>query len=350
MPTVSIHMPEQSGETGQVLYLRKVSDGTLLNAGGDALAESPASSGRFTATVAESITETLHAVVVSGSLTVRDGWMASGETIVRDGYPELSSVERVAVSAAVWDRVLTGATHNIVNSAGRRLRQIDAAAVVDAGTAQAGGATSITLAATASSTNDIYNGDRVEIIAGTGAGENAIITDYDGTTKVATVTPAFVITPDATSEYQIVPATSTVASWAGTAVTGDGDWAGLESSIAALNDLDSTAVQAAAAAALNAYDPPTNAEMEARTLEAADYATAAALTAAPAEVITLLGSGTEVYGHSYLESIKRIEVVSGAATLSGAGTGTEVMTSSDSSKTATFTVDGSGNVSAVVWS
>lgn len=98
------------------------------------------------------------------------------------------------------------------------------------------------------------------------------------------------------------------------------------------------------------YDPPTNAEMEARTLEAADYATAAALTAAPAEVITLLGSGTEVYGHSYLEAIKRIEVVAGAATLSGAGTGTEVMTSSDSSKTATFTVDGSGNVSAVVWS
>lgn len=329
MPTVSIHMPEQSGQTGQLLYLRSTSDGALLNAGGDALTESPASSGRFTATVAESITETLHAAVVSGSLTVRDGWMASGETIVRDGYPALSSVERVAVSAAVWDRVLTGATHNIVNSAGRRLRQVDAAAVVDAGTAQAGSATTITLASSASSTNDIYNGDRVEIVGGTGLGENAIITDYDGTSKVATVTPAFVITPDATSEYQIVPATSTVASWNGVAVTGNGDWAGLV-----------TLVQ----------DIPTTAEFEARTIAAANYATAAAVTAAPAQVITLLGSGTEVYGHSYLEAIKRIEVVAGAATLSGAGTGTEVMTSSDSSKTATFSVDGSGNVSAVVWS
>lgn len=38
-------------------------------------------------------------------------------------------------------------------------------------------------------------------------------------------------------------------------------------------------VQAAAAAALTAYDPPTNAEMEARTLVAASYATAAALDA-----------------------------------------------------------------------
>lgn len=66
-------------------------------------------------------------------------------------------------------------------------------------------------------------------------------------------------------------------------------------------------------------------------------------------VMNALGSGTQVFGHSYLESLKRVEMASGAATLSGAGTGTEVMTSSDSSKTATFTVDGSGNVSAVVW-
>ena len=43
--------------------------------------------------------------------------------------------------------------------------------------------------------------------------------------------------------------------------------------------LDATATQAAAAAALTAYDPPTNAEMEARTLVAASYATAAALDA-----------------------------------------------------------------------
>lgn len=104
--------------------------------------------------------------------------------------------------------------------------------------------------------------------------------------------------------------------------------------IAALNDLDSTAVQAAAAAALTAYGAATGSEV----------------SDVPGDTVTLLGSGTEVYGHSIIESIKRIEVVSGAATLSGAGTGTEVMTSSDSSKTATFTVDGSGNVSAVVWS
>jgi hypothetical protein len=45
--------------------------------------------------------------------------------------------------------------------------------------------------------------------------------------------------------------------------------------IAALNNLSSAQVQTAAAAALTAYDPPTNAEMEARTLLAAEYGTAA---------------------------------------------------------------------------
>lgn len=50
-------------------------------------------------------------------------------------------------------------------------------------------------------------------------------------------------------------------------------------SVAALNNLSSAQAQSAATAALNAYDPPTNAEMEARTLVAANYATAAALDA-----------------------------------------------------------------------
>lgn len=88
MTTVSIHMPEQSGQTGHSLYLRKTSDGTLINAGGDALTESPASSGRFTCDVAESWSETLAAAVLKSSLIVRDGWLPSGSTLVQDSYPD----------------------------------------------------------------------------------------------------------------------------------------------------------------------------------------------------------------------------------------------------------------------
>lgn len=72
------------------------------------------------------------------------------------------------------------------------------------GSSQAGAANSITLAVGASSTDDIYNGMIVTITSGTGNGHVGVITDYNGTTKVATVqasTATFV--PGAASGYSI---------------------------------------------------------------------------------------------------------------------------------------------------
>lgn len=63
------------------------------------------------------------------------------------------------------------------------------------GTAQAGTygtdplAATITLAAGASATDDYYNNMIVEIVSGTGVGQRALIGDYNGTTKVATLFP-----------------------------------------------------------------------------------------------------------------------------------------------------------------
>ena len=51
------------------------------------------------------------------------------------------------IADTVWDELLTGSSHNIATSAGRRLRQIDVAFVITEGTAQAGTANTITLAA-----------------------------------------------------------------------------------------------------------------------------------------------------------------------------------------------------------
>jgi len=72
------------------------------------------------------------------------------------------------------------------------------------GTAQAGSAGSITLAAGASATDDYYSGMVITLTGGTGDGSKGVITDYVGSTKVATVqksTTAF--TPDGTSTYSI---------------------------------------------------------------------------------------------------------------------------------------------------
>lgn len=71
------------------------------------------------------------------------------------------------------------------------------------GTAQAGASGSITLAAGASAVDDFYCGTKISLTGGTGSGQSNYITDYNGTTKVATVLAAWSTPPDATSEYSI---------------------------------------------------------------------------------------------------------------------------------------------------
>jgi hypothetical protein len=119
----------------------------------------------------------------------------------------------------IWDELLTGGTHNVTNSAGKRLRQLGQSFIITEGTAQAGTANTITLAAGESSVDDIYRGDRIVIFAGTGVAEHGIITSYNGTTKVATMSENWVVTPDATSEYELTPADVDVETWQHVTVT-----------------------------------------------------------------------------------------------------------------------------------
>lgn len=76
---------------------------------------------------------------------------------------------------------------------------------VRSSTAQAGASTSVTLDASASSTTDFYKHCLVYLTGGTGVGQFRIITAYNGTTKVATVTPAWATNPDNTSTFAVLP-------------------------------------------------------------------------------------------------------------------------------------------------
>lgn len=72
------------------------------------------------------------------------------------------------------------------------------------GSATAGSAGSITLAAGTSSENNFYNGQIITITSGTGSGSTGVITAYNGTTKAATVVPfGASFTPAASSGYSI---------------------------------------------------------------------------------------------------------------------------------------------------
>lgn len=74
----------------------------------------------------------------------------------------------------------------------------------NSGTAQAGSANTITLAAGASAVNQQYVGYTVSITGGTGAGQVGIVTGYVGSTKVATMAANWGTNPDATSTYVVV--------------------------------------------------------------------------------------------------------------------------------------------------
>ena len=81
--------------------------------------------------------------------------------------------------------------------------------VITTGTAQAGSTTTVTLAAGSSATNDFYVNYTISIESGTGSGQSALITAYNGTTKVATISGTWTA-PASGSTYTIanVPTSS----------------------------------------------------------------------------------------------------------------------------------------------
>jgi hypothetical protein len=99
MADIAWTAPELTGETGLTLYLYTTA-GVLINTGGDALSESPASSGRFVATVAESISAIASARLHDAVGPVRDGWLAVGSTLVQDEYPVSAASTVVTVLPA----------------------------------------------------------------------------------------------------------------------------------------------------------------------------------------------------------------------------------------------------------
>jgi hypothetical protein len=80
------------------------------------------------------------------------------------------------------------------------------AGALHSGTAQAGAASTLTLASGASSITDLYKGNLLKITSGMGAGQTRAMTAYNGSTKVATVDWNWTTPPDNTSVYAVLPA------------------------------------------------------------------------------------------------------------------------------------------------
>lgn len=111
--------------------------------------------------------------------------------------PGASAPSAADNAAAVWNAAT--ASYVATGSFGERFKPIRR------DTAQAGTTSSITLDASASATTDYYKFAIVYVLSGTGAGQARQITAYNGTTKAATVAPAFITAPSSDSEFVILP-------------------------------------------------------------------------------------------------------------------------------------------------
>lgn len=150
----------------------------------------------------QNIQTRIPAALVSGRIDASVGAMAANtltaSAIAADaiGASELAADAAAEVAAAVWNA--TAASFVASGSFGQRLYGIRS------GTAQGGASTTITLDAGASAVDDFYNNGIVAITAGTGAGQSRIISDYVGSTKVASV-PAWATAPSSDSVFVILP-------------------------------------------------------------------------------------------------------------------------------------------------
>jgi hypothetical protein len=125
-------------------------------------------------------------------ITVKSG-TGPGEVSLSNGLVRLSAVG----VDDIFDEALSG--HLTVGTFGQR------ASAIRTSTATAGAAGSITLDAGASALDDFYKNQIIQITGGTGANQARTISTYTGATKVATVTPNWVTTPDNTSIFDIIP-------------------------------------------------------------------------------------------------------------------------------------------------
>lgn len=121
------------------------------------------------------------------------------------GYLTLTGAELDCSLAVVAAKVASGPKATLAALYPRVLP------ILRAGTAQAGAAGTITLDSGASALDDFYNGCIIRTTGGTGGGgtggannQARVITDYVGSTKVATISPSWETAPDNTTTWDVL--------------------------------------------------------------------------------------------------------------------------------------------------
>lgn len=124
---------------------------------------------------------------------------------INDAGTDTTLHNNKTIEDAVWDEIMTAATHNIPTSAGRRLRNITSMVITD-GTCPSAPLldNQIVFNGDAFSTDGAYDPALVAVVGGTGEGQSRLILEYKGSTMTATVDRNWKMTPDDTSQYVVI--------------------------------------------------------------------------------------------------------------------------------------------------
>jgi hypothetical protein len=121
-------------------------------------------------------------------------WNGTSEILVND----LSTATTAGIADAVWDEVLTGATHNIASSAGRRLRILDEERIIAEGQTVSATTNTITL----EPIGTLCVGQTIVVTdQDTGDKQVRFILAFDTDTDTATVDTQWCDIPTAGDEY-----------------------------------------------------------------------------------------------------------------------------------------------------
>jgi hypothetical protein len=131
---------------------------------------------------------------------VKDGVVYGPSNELTGTFEQSVSPDPADIAAAVWDEVLTGATHNVPSSAGRRLRILDDERIIVDGQVQ--GATTNTV--TLEPITTLCIGQTVVVTdQATGNKQVRFILSFDSDTNTATVDTQWCDIPTAGDEYQL---------------------------------------------------------------------------------------------------------------------------------------------------
>ena len=201
--TVTVDFTTQTAATGALTDADSLPTGTVSKNGTD--------DGTVTVTVTNKATGRYKA-----SFTVPVSYVAGDEvdlyiaatvaTIAGGGVVWRTTIDTSRVSDVpdgVWDELLTGATHNIATSAGRRLRQLEDPV---GGTVDDASATTTQFNTSLSGyANDHFNDQIVYFITGNLAGQVRPILDFAGTGGAITLSEALTEAPANGDAFDILP-------------------------------------------------------------------------------------------------------------------------------------------------